>query len=456
MTTILADKALLPTGWASNVRVTIDPTGRISEVSESASPPADGQRVPVLIPAPGNHHSHTFQRAMAGLSEHRGSKGQDSFWTWREVMYRFLGILEPEDLQAIAAFAFMEMAEHGYAAVAEFHYVHHAPGGLHYETLSETSQRMVDGAIDAGLGLTLLPVLYQQGGMNGVPLQGSQHRFSNQLDVYLKLMAEVDNRTGDAPEDFTWGVAPHSLRAVPEEELRQLAQAFPNRPFHIHVAEQPAEVEEVLHKTGRRPVEWLLEQCSVGPRWCLIHATHLSDKEVEDLASTGAVAGFCPVTEANLGDGIARAAEFVAQGGRFGVGTDSNVSVALAEELRQLEYSQRLREGARAVLATSEQSTGRHLVDHACSGGALALNRESGEIAPGKWADLIGLDLERGGLFDLKGDAILDGWVFSAGQAAVDTVWSAGRQIVADGRHVNRQGIAARYSNTLRRLMKQW
>lgn len=455
MTTIIAEQALLPTGWARNVEVRISADGRINSVAEGTA--VEGAHgVELLLPAPPNLHSHTFQRAMAGLSESRGDETGDNFWTWRSVMYRFMGLLEPEDIQAIAAFSFMEMLEAGFASVAEFHYVHHQPGGLHYEDIAELSRRVVDGAYDAGIGLTLLPVFYAQGGLNGRPLVGSQHRFANRLDSFARLVQRVEQLVSQGGDDTAFGVAPHSLRAVSAADLHELHASFPTVPFHIHVAEQEAEVDEVLNRTGQRPVEWLLDAFPVQERWCLVHATHLTKGEAEALARSGAVAGLCPVTEANLGDGTFSATGFTRADGRFGVGTDSNIAISFTGELRQLEYSQRLRDRARAVLADSDHSVGRFLFDRAVAGGAQALGRHCGEIAEGQWADMVGLDLTLSGFHELTEDLALDAWIFAAGPEAVSDVWSAGRHMVREGRHVNRGGIAARYATTLKRLMNQW
>lgn len=455
MTTIFAEKALLPTGWAQNVELRVGADGRIESVTEGVEPRAVHQ-VGLLLPAPPNLHSHSFQRAMAGLSESRGGEADDNFWTWRNVMYRFMGLLEPEDVQAIAAFAFMEMMEAGFGSVAEFHYVHHQPGGLHYADVAELSRRIIDGAYDAGIGLSLLPVYYAQGGLNGRPLVGSQHRFANRVDGFLRLVQRVEQLVAQGGKDTGFGVAPHSLRAVSAEDLRELHTAFPDAPFHMHIAEQEGEVAEVLSRTGRRPVEWLLDECPVKENWCLIHATHLSDVETEALAKSGAVAGLCPVTEANLGDGTFPASTFTQMHGRLGIGTDSNIAISLTGELRQLEYSQRLRDRARAVLADSDHSAGRFLFERATAGGAQALGRDCGAIAPGQWADMVNLDLSQSGFHGLTDDLALDAWVFAAGPEAVSDVWSAGRHMVRGGRHVNRGGIAARYATTLKRLMNQW
>jgi len=448
MLTIFAERTLLPSGWASAVRVAVDAAGRIDTVEQAARPLPDDERVAVLLPAPANLHSHTFQRALAGLAERRGPAAHDSFWTWRETMYRFLDVLLPDEIEAIAALAFMEMLEAGFAAVAEFHYLHHQPGGAPYADIGELSARIGAAASAAGIGLTLLPVHYAQGGVDGRPLKGGQLRFGNDLDRFTRLLDRAAALTRALPADTRLGIAPHSLRAVGRADLAALAGLMPGVPFHMHLAEQEGEVDETLAIHGARPVSFLLDNFAVDTGWCLIHCTQMTADETERLAATGAVAGLCPVTEANLGDGIFDGARYLAAGGRFGVGSDSNIRIAFNEELRQLEYSQRLRDRARIVLARSGESCGRRLLDLALAGGAQALGRRSGAIEAGRWADLVALD--PAALDDAAGDdGLLDHWVFCGGREAVAGVWAAGRPVVRQGRHVARDAILARYRAAL-------
>jgi formimidoylglutamate deiminase len=437
MHTIFAAAALLPDGWTGNVRVRIGSDGRITLVERDVLPSDGDFRAETLLPAPANLHSHTFQRAMAGLAERRGPGDRDSFWTWRETMYRFLDILSPDEIEAIAGYAFMEMLEAGFAAVAEFHYLHHQPGGAPYAEIGELSARVAAAASETGIGLTLLPVYYAQGGVDGRSLKGGQLRFGNDLDRFTKLVSRASEGVKTLPEDARLGIAPHSLRAVGPSDLVRLTGLMPDAPFHMHIAEQEAEVEETLAVHGRRPMTFLLDNFDVDRRWCLIHCTHMTPEETARLAGTGSVAGLCPVTEANLGDGIFDGARYVAAGGRLGVGSDSNIRISVHEELRQFEYSQRLRDRARIVLAAPGQSCGRNLYDLAMAGGAQALGRDSGAIAAGKWADLLALDPGR---LDAApaGDGLLDMWIFTGGREAVSDVWSAGR-------HVARERIAGRY-----------
>jgi formimidoylglutamate deiminase len=447
MTVLNARTALLADGWAQNVEVTID-GGRITCIASGRPTPGS---LGCLLPAPVNLHSHAFQRAMAGMTERR-SAGQDSFWTWRQLMYRFLERLTPDDVQAIAAFVQMEMAEAGYAAVAEFHYLHHAQGGAPYADRAEMSARIAAAAAETGLGLTLLPVLYQQGGCDGRALGAGQLRFGNDADGFGALWQGAGRALASLPEDTRLGVAPHSLRAVSHDGLDFARDLAPDAPLHLHIAEQAAEVTEVQAAYGARPVEWLLASQPVDARWCLIHATQMEPQETAALAATGAVAGLCPMTEANLGDGIFDGLRFVAAGGRWGVGSDSNLRISLSEELRLLEYSQRLQHRSRALLAAPGRSTGRVLLESAAQGGAQAAGRGAGMIREGEWADLLALDMTSTDLDGRQSDAILDAWIFAGDDRMVTEVWSAGRQIVTGGRHKAREVITSRYRRTMARL----
>ncbi len=438
-----AETALLPDGWARDVRLRIE-DGRIAEVTTGVPGPGHG----VILPAPVNLHSHMFQRAMAGMTEGR-TAGQDSFWTWRTLMYRFLDRLTPEDVQAIAAQAMVEMAESGFAAVCEFHYLHHPVGGGIYADPAEMSGRIAAAAAETGLGLTHLPVIYEQGGVDGRALSGGQLRFGSSSDTYAAVLDGAGRALAGLP-DAVLGVAPHSLRAVSRATLDRVAD-MTTGPIHIHIAEQLAEVAEVQAAWGARPVDWALANLALDARWCMIHATQMTPGETTALARTGAVAGLCPITEANLGDGIFDAPGWLASGGAFGVGTDSNVRVSLAEELRLLEYSQRLQHKARAVMADN-RSTGRLLWDGATKGGAQAAGRRAGRIAVGEWADLLALDTGDVRLEGLHGDAVLDAFVFAGRDGLVTDLWSAGRHIVRAGQHSARDAVADRFRATLRRL----
>ncbi len=452
MTDVFARKALLADGWHDDVRVIFDESGIINAIGTGREPQEDDVATDVLLPAPGNLHSHAFQRAMAGMTEHRSS-GQDDFWSWRTLMYRFLDVLTPEAIEAIAALVYVEMLEAGYASVGEFHYVHHQPGGDAYDNIAELSARIAAAADKTGIGLTHLPVLYSYGGAGKAELAGGQLRFGCDLERFEKLHAAARDAMKDLPGDCTIGIAPHSLRATAPEQFERIVAIAGNGPVHIHIAEQQKEVRDVQAWLGARPVEWLLANVPVDDRWCLIHATHMNEAETRDMARAGAVAGLCPITEANLGDGAFNGNSFLGHGGRFGVGSDSNVRISLSEELRQLEYSQRQRHEARNVMASVAQSTGRLLYDKVLDGGAAALGRNTGVLQVGKLADMVAIDGDHLALCGLKADRLLDGWVFAADDGLVRDVWSAGRHCVRQGRHIERMSVEQAYRSTMTDLM---
>lgn len=450
MTVIWAEQALLPQGWADGVRVELGADGRIASVAADAAP--QGKRVGLLLPAMANLHSHAFQRAMAGLSESRGDQPSDSFWTWRQIMFRFLDHLTPEDVESIAALVQMEMLEAGYATNVEFHYLHHRPGGAAYDDPAEMAARIAAAAQRTGIGLTLLPVHYQFGGLDRRPLGPGQARFGTTPDEFARLLDASESALAALPPDAGIGVAPHSLRAVSPEGLALCASLRPERPLHMHLAEQIPEIEEVRAATGKRPVEWLLDHADPDRRWTLIHLTHMTEDETRRLAATGAVAGLCPITEASLGDGIFNGTIWRDAGGRLGFGSDSNIRISLAEELRGLEYSQRLRDRGRAILAEPGRSTGRVLYESGLDGGASAAGRETGAIAEGLWGDLLAVGTDNPVMVGRRGDAALDSLVFAGGDGLASEVWAAGRHVVTNGRHIAHDRIAADYMDCIRRL----
>lgn len=451
MRRLILDHAFLPGGWARNVGIDIE-RGTIAAVHSEASAEGRERIAGVTLPGLPNLHSHTFQRGMAGLAETRGPEG-DSFWTWRQVMYRFLGSLAPDGVEAIAAFAMMEMLEGGFTALAEFHYLHHDADGCPYADIAELSGRIAAAAQETGMGLTLLPVFYAQGGFGSVAPTEGQRRFINDVESYGRLL-EGARKAVARLDDAVVGIAPHSLRAVTPESLDEVVTMAGEGAIHIHVAEQVKEVEDCLAWSGQRPVAWLLDHAPVDRRWCLIHATHLNAQEIEGVAASGAVAGLCPITEANLGDGIFEGVDYLAIEGRFGVGSDSNIAISAPGELRQFEYSQRLKHRARNVLAECEgQSTGRSLYEKALAGGAQALGRRIGAIAEGHRADLVVLDADHPDLAAVSEDRWIDSYVFVAGKAAIDTVFVAGKPVVRSGRHVDRDMIRARYGRAMARIL---
>jgi formimidoylglutamate deiminase len=441
--------ALLPHGWASGVRLTLR-DGLTAAVETKVEKAVGEESYAAAVPGIPNLHSHAFQRAMAGLTERRG-RDDDDFWSWREAMYRFVDRIGPEDLESIAAQAFVEMLESGFTRVGEFHYLHHDPTGAPYGEPAQMAAALVSAAELTHIGLTLLPVFYAHSGFGGADPALEQRRFVSGLDSFAVLMDSSADAISTLP-DGVLGVAPHSLRAVTGNELAVVSR-MGGGPVHIHVAEQGREVDDCLAWSGRRPVEWLLDAAPVDSRWCLVHATHMTADEVQKFASTGAVAGLCPITEANLGDGIFAAKEYIACGGAFGVGSDSNVLIDAVEELRLLEYSQRLIHRQRNVMAgASGFSTGLTLLQGALGGGAQALGSRAA-LEPGASADFLSLNLEHPSLADRAADQLADAWIFAVRSGGVEHVWRRGRRVVEGGRHLRRAEIGARYRSVLQRLL---
>jgi formimidoylglutamate deiminase len=449
---VYATVALLPDGWARDVVIEIDPGGTIVSAEHNA-PSADAEALAgAVVPAMANLHSHAFQRALAGRTGRAAPSKEDSFWTWRQAMYAFLDRVDADIFGAIAAQAYVEMAKSGYATVAEFHYVHHDPAGRPYDDPGELAWRVVDAAEEAGLGLTLLPVFYAHGGFGGAPATAGQRRFVHSMSSFATLYRRL--ASASVERGFTLGVAPHSLRAVTAEELGQVVRlAAADAPVHIHAAEQTREVEECYAFNRMRPVEWLLTQAGVDGRWCIVHATHMTDREVAGLGKSGAIAGLAPTTEADLGDGIFPGAAFVAAGGRWGVGSDSNTIVDPFAELRQLEWSQRLRLRRRNVLAVQGGApVGTALWTAAARGGAQALAQRTGAIAPGMRADLLVLDGDDPALVAQTAEDLLDAAIFGPCRRPVRDVMSGGRWIVREGRHLRESEVYARYRAALASL----
>ncbi|MBO0662287.1 formimidoylglutamate deiminase [Jiella sp. MQZ9-1] len=446
---LFAQRALLEGQWARNVRIEIS-NGKIAAIAPGVRALPGDDTHAVLIAGMPNLHSHAFQRAMAGLAEVRGPSA-DSFWIWRKVMYQVALAMTADQMEAVAAQLYMEMLEAGFTRVGEFHYLHHDRDGAPYGDIGEHAARIAAASVSAGINLTLLPVFYAHSGFGGAaPIEG-QRRFINSLDGFAALM-DSSSRIVDQLQGGRLGLALHSLRAVAPDEVQALLATFGQGPVHIHVAEQLKEVDDCIAWSGVRPVEWLLANSPVDDRWCLIHATHMTDDETACLAARGAIAGLCPITEANLGDGVFPASSFLEAGGRFGIGSDSNISISVAHELRQLEYSQRLVRRARNVIADAGQSTGRKLFDRALSGGAAALGAKGG-LNVGADADLVSLNVDA--VFAKNDDQVLDHWIFADG-VTVDCVWAGGAKRVAGGRHVERAHIQARFRATMRDLIDSW
>jgi formimidoylglutamate deiminase len=454
MSSLYAETALLPDGWADRVRFEIDARGDLAAVTVGAeSDGAERLDGPVLAGMP-NLHSHAFQRAMAGLAEQAGL-GADSFWGWREVMYRFVAALGPDEVQAIATWLYVEMLKAGYTAVGEFHYLHHAPDGKPYADRAELSERIVAAAGEAGIGLTHLPVLYETGGFGRTPAGPAQRRFVDRPDHLLDLVETLTRRHGADPQ-LRFGVAPHSLRAVPPASLAVLVQGVrvqdPHAPIHIHIAEQQREVDDCIAWSRARPVQWLLDHAPVDRHWCLVHATHVDPAEITGMAARGAIVGLCPTTEANLGDGLFPLDEYRHARGVWGIGSDSHVSVDPIEELRWLDYGQRLTHRRRWSSEAGAGSIGRALWQAALDGGAAALGRPIGRLAAGSRADLLVLDARHPLLAGRRGDAVLDTLVFAGTGNPIRHVMVGGRWVVRDGHHPGETVLAARFRAALERL----
>jgi formimidoylglutamate deiminase len=440
--------------------VQIDAQGTIRDVSGQRPRDAQIEQVPGLaVPGLPNLHSHAFQRAMAGMAE-RASRAHeaDSFWTWRERMYDVALTIEPHELQAIAAQLYVEMLEAGMTCAAEFHYLHHAPDGSAYGNASELAEQVIAAADTVGMSLTMLPVFYAHAGV-GKPISQRQRRFAHAtVRSFVPLLERLRSQLAGTVHRL--GLAPHSLRAVAPRELEELlvviTQLDPSAPIHLHIAEQTAEVDEVLAGLGSRPVTWLLEHAPVDPRFCLVHATHATPEECVRVAGTGAVIGLCPETEANLGDGIFPLPAYARAQGAFGVGTDSQVRVSSSGELRMLEYPQRLVQRARNVLAARQLehtlSTGRRLFDACTLGGARACAQPVGRIAPGLRADLVVLDLEHPRMIGHAPASLLDAFIFSAGDAAIRHVMARGEWLVRDGRHRAREPVERAFKQAMTSL----
>lgn len=445
---LYAAQVLTAQGWRQSVRLIVE-SGRIAALQVGVAAAPGDDRHEIIMPALGNLHSHAFQRGMAGLAEVAGDTA-DSFWSWRDVMYRFALRMNPDQFQAIAAQAYVEMLEAGFGRVGEFHYLHHDCDGQRYADLGEMAGRAAAAAEATGVGLCLLPVFYAHSSFGGAPPGHAQRRFINSLDSYHSLLERCRQLTVKLPAAVV-GVAPHSLRATTKDELLAVAQMAGTRPVHIHIAEQTGEVDECLAWSGSRPVAWLLENAPVGENWCLVHATHVDQTEIAGIAAVNAVVGLCPVTEANLGDGVFPLNELLARQGRFGVGTDSNVHINLAAELSLLEYSQRLTHRARNVVKQATHSTGRAIMQSALAGGAQALGG-GGYIAAGAAADFVSLNRQHPALFSRDEDALLDAWIFASAGNLVDCVWVAGRKLVAGGVHVARDSIRGKFRTALQEL----
>ncbi|USG62985.1 formimidoylglutamate deiminase [Sneathiella marina] len=440
-------------GWQQDLLMTVDPSGRISALAEGSAADADYSHSGYAVPGMANVHSHAFQRAMAGLAEVSGEQA-DSFWSWRNVMYSFLGEINPDQLQAIASQLYVEMLKAGFTSVGEFHYLHNDINGQAFSDRAEMSKSIVAAAQETSIGLTLLPVLYQYSGFGAAEPKAQQYRFTQSLDQFVMLIDELQKRAGVVP-GMNVGVAPHSLRAVDPESLAELMNSIPkSMPCHIHIAEQMREVTDCQNWSGQRPVEWLSNNVELSNRWCLIHATHVLAEEVASVAQSGAVVGLCPITEANLGDGIFPAGDFMNRGGKIALGSDSNILVSLAEECRLLEYGQRLTLQSRNILGSMNTSTGEQIFTQAVSGGHQALGRpgNAGLEIGGRGSFAI-LDPKHPAIIGKPTRAIIDSWLFAGDNSVVKDVAIDGKLVVVDGHHSAEEAILNRFGTVMAELV---
>ncbi|MDE1153237.1 MAG: formimidoylglutamate deiminase [Micavibrio sp.] len=459
MTTLFAQTALLPDGWADNVLIEYDKDGWIVGVDSFKPQPAAGAEVEIaagpLIPGMPNVHSHAFQRAMAGLAE-RASGKKDTFWSWRDTMYRFLSFIEPEDMEALAAQVYVDMLKAGYTSVGEFHYIHHQQDGKAYSDRAVLSRQVIKAALETGIGITHLSSLYAFGGFGEKPAAEGQKRFLNTVPELMRIIGELHGEFRETPQ-VTLGLAHHSLRAVSPAMLKEgtaaVRQLLPDAPIHIHAAEQLGEVEACLEWSGKRPVEWLLENGNIDNRWTLVHCTHVTDDEIKGLARSGAVAGLCPTTEANLGDGIFPLVKYFNEGGAFAIGSDSHITVSVAEELRWLEYIQRLVYRERTLIKDHEiPSVGATLYDRALSGGARALGRKAGRIDIGHRADFLVLDTSLPFMAGKVRDHLLDAVIFAANENPIRDVMAGGRWVVKNHHHKREEAILERFRRVMEKM----
>jgi formimidoylglutamate deiminase len=439
-TCIHTRKTLLPEGWADNVRLEIE-SGKVARIRKGVAAECDDVRIDCLIPGLCNSHSHAFQRALAGWTEQRAPAGHDNFWTWRERMYEFAAAMNPARLRAIARQAYTEMLASGYTSVAEFHYLHRSPGD-NDDAMFEALQ---DAAVESGIRLTYVPVLYERAGFDRPGPEGAQNLFALDVASFLQHFERVRDLACDA---VTVGIGAHSIRAVSAESIARIAAASAahHAPMHIHIAEQQREVDQSLAFYQRRPVRWLMENYDVNKNWCLVHATHMDDDEIDSLAASGAVVSLCPSTEANLGDGLFPLRRFLAADGRISIGSDSHISINPFEELRWLEYGQRLASQTRNVAAFRDGHTGRELFERAVEGGALACGHAQAGVTPGGNADFVCLYGSDPMLVGHDDASRLDALVFSGYQLPIERVMVNGHWTVVDGRHVSIEESRAKYA----------
>jgi formimidoylglutamate deiminase len=448
METVFAKQALLPDGWADNVRLQIE-HGRIQDLQSNAQRAGDDTQVGFIVPGLCNAHSHAFQRALAGHTEQRSPQGTDTFWTWREKMYALAGVVDAAALSAIARQAYCEMLVSGYTAVVEFHYLHR--DSTHPEVVDSMFAAISEAAADSGIRLTYVPVHYERAGFDEQQPTSRQRGFAMSIDEFLRHHERVTKNKLAASKV---GIGAHSLRAVSPSSLHDIAAVAAHSaiPMHLHVAEQQLEVEQCLAAYGRRPVRWLLENFDVSDNWCLVHATHMDMEEIEALAGTRAVVGLCPSTEANLGDGLFPLREYLHHGGRLAIGSDSHISINPFEELRWLEYGQRLKDQTRNIVSLRNSHVGSELFLRALEGGAQAGGLASSELVQGAAADFVALSDDDPMFVGHDSTSRLDALVFSGYPLPVERVMVDGKWCVVDATHIMRDSARNQFKAAVERL----
>ncbi len=436
--------------WLEHAVLHVSAEGMIDRVETGSPKSADSRIGGIVVPGMPNIHSHCFQRLIAGTTGPSGHH-TDSFWSWRKAMYRCANTISPEQYAVVASWVFVEMLKAGYTSCAEFHYLHHQADGSAYSRPSEMSEQLFEAASLSGIAMTLLPVLYCSADFGATAVNDAQKRFAHSPRQYLQLLDMCQAVTSGQPMLET-GVAFHSLRAVPEQAMTEVLQSLQDQrcPIHIHIAEQPAEIEGAIAHLGARPLEWLIEHYPVDQRWCLVHATHLSEHELQAAAATQAVAGLCPTTEADLGDGVFKTLDWLQANGQFAIGSDSNVRISVAEELRLLEYNERLASGRRNVLTTADTTCGRFLYQHAAKAGGTAIGQPVGRLQAGYRADLVVLDGNHQLLCGRTPDAALDSWIFAGDRSMINSVWVAGRAVVEQGVHAKQDALGSAFCRLVR------
>ncbi|MGE4802121.1 formimidoylglutamate deiminase [Yersinia hibernica] len=448
-------RAFLADGWANDVQITVNELGNIQHIMTGSSDAGCQILSGPIVPGMPNLHSHAFQRMMSGLAEIAGNP-QDSFWTWRDLMYRLVQQLTPEQVGVIARQLYIEMLKGGYTQVAEFHYLHHSADGNPYCNPGEMASQLSQAAHDVGIGMTLLPVLYSYAGFGGEPAQQGQRRFIQTTENYLKQQQVISKQLANQPLQ-NHGLCFHSLRAVELSQMQEVLQASDNKlPVHIHIAEQQKEVNDCIAWSGQRPVAWLYDHLSVDSRWCLVHATHLDESELVRLAKSQAVAGLCPTTEANLGDGIFPAVDFLNHQGCWGIGSDSHVSLNVVEELRWLEYGQRLRDQRRNRLINEQYPAVANLLyTQALAGGRQACGRNISQLAEGYRADWLVLDGDDPYIAGTESASLLNRWLFAGDKSQIRDVYVAGKAVIVDRYHPMQQQTAQAFLALLKACQQE-